>query len=302
MGEKDFDSLPEEIRAQIASVLRDEGKAGDAESLERYARVWREKYDLFTGQIHAVGMEIVERLEGDDPRAAILLTYSGSLISLGPERNGKRTLEYASIRYRTDVPDFVRSDSARIVGTIAQGSSATFSNSPLKQSSSIFRIALCAEGTSAQDQESRVREATVYLTNGFIKINRTLGAGPESEVDQFTARALVAFIAKKHGITQVFAKAILEDYLSAIESGVLLGERVALGRLGNLSLRRRAASKARVMKNLVTGEDILVPAKGERLVPRFAPSQALKEKALALDVSILVGDPAGDSSDGDADE
>lgn len=298
MIEKDFNSLPEEIRTQLVSVLEDEGKAGDAESLERYARVWHEKYDLFIGQIHALGMEIIDRLEESDTRAAILLTYSGSLISLGPEQDGKRSLEYASIRYRTDVPDFVKSSDARITGAIAQGSSANFSQSPLKQSSSIFRIALCAEGTSARDQESRVREATVYLTNGFIKINRTLGAGAESEVEEFTARSIISYIAKKHEITQVSAKAILEDYLLAIESGVLLGERVALGRLGSLCLKRRAASKARVMKNLVTGEDILVPAKGERLVPKFTPSQALKEKALAVDVSKV----GGASSDEDADE
>lgn len=298
MGEKDFDSLPEEIKTQIVSVLQGEGKDRDTESLERYARVWQDKYDLFSGQIHAVGMEIVDRLEESDSRAAILLTYSGSLISLGPNIEGKRTLEYASIRYRTDVPDFVKSTEARIEGTIEQGASASFSRSPLKQSSGIFRIAVCAEGTSVRDQESRVREATVYLTNGFVKINRTLGAIPESEVEDFTARSIVSYIAKKHEITQVSAKAILEDYLSAIESGVLLGERVALGKLGSLCLKRRAASKARVMKNLATGEDILVPAKGERLVPKFTPSQALKEKALAVDVSKI----GGDTSDGDADD
>jgi hypothetical protein len=41
------------------------------------------------------------------------------------------------------------------------------------------------------------------------------------------------------------------------------------------------------MKNPVTGEDILVPAKSERVVPKFVFSKSIKEKTLCVDPSLL---------------
>ncbi len=297
MHEKVFEALPAEIQAQIASLLGDNGKTVDEDERERYARVWSDKYELFMGQMKSVGMEIVEKLDSGDDRGAILLTYSGSLVCLGPAKGGKRWLEYASIKFRGDVPDFVRGQGVSLSGDVAQGAIAEFSGSPLKQSSSLYRIAVCPAGTGETDQEQRIREATIYLTNGFLKINRTVSSPGDSSVEQFTAKSIAAFIAKKHGLTQVASKAIIDDYLSTIEAGVLLGERVPVGKLGAIFLKARAARKARVMKNLATGEDILVPAKPACLVPKFAVSRSLKEKGLLVDPATVTGFGSDDGDD-----
>lgn len=297
MKETRFDDLPEAIRKQLLSLIQDTGLPGSEETRDRLAVIWEEKYRLFTGQIGSLGMELVPELGRDDPRGAVLLTYSGSLISLGPVRGKSRWLEYASIKLRTDVPELVRGDKASLSGPIRLDQAAVFEGCPVKRSSALFRIAVCPEGLSADDQERRIREATIYLTNGFVKLNRTHSLEPVAEVDQFTSKAIIGYIAKKNGVTQLAARGLIEDYLSMVETGMLLGERVSVGKLGSASLRYQAARKARLTKNLRTGQELLIPAKPACLAPKFTFSQAVRDKASSVDPTFL-----GPEEDGEDEE
>jgi nucleoid DNA-binding protein len=72
-----------------------------------------------------------------------------------------------------------------------------------------------------------------------------------------------------------------------IETGLLLGERVSVGKLGGASLRYQAARKARLVKNLKTGQDLLVPAKPAAMVPKFNFSQSVREKCSTVDPSLI---------------
>lgn len=298
MKQDSFEDLPWKIQAQLDALLAEEGKAGDPQARDALAAVWAEKFRLFTGQTAALGMESVDELPADDDRAAIFLTYSGSLISLGPRRGKDRWLEYASIKLRTDVPELVRGDKANLSVPARLEQAAVFEGTSLKRSSALYRMAVCPQGTSPDEQERRVREATVYLTNGFIKLNRSLSLEGAGEVDQFTAKAIVNYVAKKNGVTQIAARGIIDDYLSMIETGMLLGERVSVGKLGSASLRYQAARKARIVKNLKTGEDLLVPAKPAAMAPKFNFSQSVKDKCASVDPTFLgAGDEDTDEED-----
>lgn len=288
-----FSTLPSEIQAQINLLVTEEAQSSTETSnsdlrREAFAGAWKKKYDLFVSQIGMVGMEMAGLVETSDERGMILLTFSGSLVSLGPANGGKRTIEYASIKFRNDVPDFIKGEGISVNGAVEQNKTAQFEGSPLKQSSAIYRIAVCPLGMAEREQEQRIREATVYLTNGFIKINRTMTGLTGVELDQFTQKGIAAYIAKKHGLTKGEAKSIIDDYLSTIEAGVLLGERVMLGKLGSMRLKKQDAKKARVMKNIATGAEILVPAKPACYVPKFTVSKQCKEKA------VVAGDSLGE--------
>jgi nucleoid DNA-binding protein len=297
MKKSAYDELPEMIRSQLDGLLADAGRAEDPEARERLASIWTEKFRLFTGQTAALDMVSVGELAADDERAAIFLTYSGSLISLGPRRGKDRWLEYASIKLRVDVPELVRGDKANLASAAVLDQAAAFEGTSLKRSSALYRMAVCPAGTSPDEQERRVREATVYLSNGFIKLNRTMSLKGADEVDQFTAKAIVNYVAKKNGVTQGVARGIIDDFLSMIETGMLLGERVSVGKLGSASLRQQAARKARIVKNLKTGADLLVSAKPAAMAPKFNFSQSVKEKAANVDPTFL-----GVEDDGEGDE
>jgi nucleoid DNA-binding protein len=85
-------------------------------------------------------------------------------------------------------------------------------------------------------------------------------------------------------LTQKQARQIITDYLTMIESGMLLGERVPLGKLGRLFLKMRAPRKARVVINPATGRETTIPARPEEAVPRISFSRALKERARRVEL------------------
>lgn len=319
-----FGTLPEEIRSQIDGLIADtataaalvaagDGLPGDDASLhevlrEQLAANWLAKFELWESQSHLLGLEDCQTLAPEDGRALIALTYSGSLISLGPSQTGGsgekggRSLEYASIKLRSDVPSIVSGDGACIIGAPARDQPLRFSSGPLQATSKLYRIAVCPERLDAGEQEKRIREAGIFITNGFIKLNRDLTmtrqGGAPGGAEQFTLNAMARYLAGKNGLTIARTRQLMDDFLSTIESGLLLGERVSLGRLGRLSLKLRPPRKARVVKNPRTGEDILIPARGEVAAPGISFSSSLKDRVSLVDPRILAGeDEEGDDQD-----
>ena len=97
--------------------------------------------------------------------------------------------------------------------------------------------------------------------------------------DQFTMKSMVRFIAKKHGLTGQEARLIIDDFITLIETGMLMGDSVPFGRLGKFSIKTRDAQKARVVRHPGTGEEMTVGAKPAKGVPKISFSKYLKERA-----------------------
>ncbi|TVR01341.1 MAG: HU family DNA-binding protein [Spirochaetaceae bacterium] len=278
-----FAQLPPRIQRHLESVTESSGLPPGEESLARLTTNWLDKRAMVEAQATALEMIDADRLEADDPRAVLLLTYSGSLIAVGINRPAGRWFEYASIALRADVPELVRSNRAALDGPIVRDEPASFTGCDITRSSDILTIRTFAPDVAPDEQERRLREATIFLTNGFVKLNQTL-TQPGVDVEHFTMRSMVQYVARKNDVTQAVAKQVIDDYLQMVEAGALLGERVPLGRLGRLSLGIRAAQQARVGRNPATGEPLTIPAKPATAVPRFGASSALKTRAAALPV------------------
>jgi nucleoid DNA-binding protein len=113
---------------------------------------------------------------------------------------------------------------------------------------------------------------------------------------QFTIKSIIQQVTTRNDITQKEARKIIEDYLIILESGMLLGERVPLGRLGRLYLKIQPARKARIWKNFKTGEEITIKARPEMPAPRMSFSGRMKERAAAVDL------PLNEHADGRTDD
>ncbi len=297
MDNSSYDDLPEEIRAQIDLMAKAQDAPSTPEYKETLAKTWRDKYKLFSSQTKLLDMHETETLEAGDGRGFIALTYSGSLISAGPAIDGQRWIEYASIKLRSDVPDIVSGSGAVLSSQAAVGQYLKFSKGPIESTSALYRIAVCEASLSQGEQDRRIREAAIFLTNGFMKLNRGLSQIKEPGADQFTFAGLARYVAGKNGLSISQTKQVLEDFFSTVESGFLLGERVSFGRLGHMSLKLKAAQKPRVVKNPQTKEEILIPAKPETPMPRMTFSAAAKDKAALVDPAILKEAGAEDSDE-----
>jgi nucleoid DNA-binding protein len=274
--------LPERIRAHLAGLLRGCGLPDTEESLEALAGVWLQKKKMFEEQVRALHMQEVATLSAADPRGALLLSSSASLVTVGPLEESGRRVDYASIQLRTDVPHLLVLEGVSLAEDLALDRGARFSAGPLQSSSPLLKIAVCDPEVGREEQEKRLREATIYLTNRFVKLNRTLAPPEPGAPEQFNSRSLVTYLARRNRLSQKQMRRILADYHFTLEAGLLLGERVRVGRIGTLHLRKLPARKARIGINPITREKITIKARPEQAAPRMAFSRLLKERARQL--------------------
>jgi nucleoid DNA-binding protein len=269
------------IRAHLNGLIRTSGLPETQESLEQMARAWFQKKAMFEGQVKALNMRELERFSADDARGALLLTWSGSLLSAGPRKAdaGGRAMEYASIDMRIDVPHLARSDRGDLEADIAPGEIARLRGGPIAHTSPLLSIVACDPSIAPEEQEKRIREATIFLTNGFIQINRTVVRPGRDFPEQLTMKSMVTYLARKNELSQKQTRQLLDDYLIMLESGLLLGLKVPIGKMGRLSLKRRAARRARLGINPATGEKITLNARPAELAPKMTFSRVLKDRA-----------------------
>lgn len=276
--------MPETIQRQLRALADDPTLEGGSGVLDRLAENWTRKRTLVEEQAEALRMVSVDSLSIDDARGLLAVTRSGSIIVLGPRRvsDGFRWLEYASIGIRTDVPDVVRADAVELNNDARLEASIELSGTSISRTSELVSIATFEAELPAADQDRRLREAAIFLTNGFVKLNQSVHSSGEAP-DHFTMKSIVRYIAARNGMRQGGVKRIVDDFLTTVESGALLGERVAIGSLGRLTLDVRAARKARLGRNPATGEELLIPAQPRRVVPRMRFSSRFRERVSGID-------------------
>lgn len=166
--------IPGDIQQHIKDLTKASGLDESEESVEKMARAWIEKMDCFEETIRDQNMEEIDFFEKNDKRGAIVLTYSGSILNVGPVVDDRRHVEYASIGIRTDVPENAVSDDSRLSSDILIGEAAAFESGPVKTTSSVHKIAVCNENMSIEEQEETLSNTTVMLSDDFIKINQTI--------------------------------------------------------------------------------------------------------------------------------
>lgn len=83
---------------------------------------------------------------------------------------------------------------------------------------------------------------------------------------------LAVYIARKTGLFQKDALAIIDCLTKTIQEALTKGDEVIIRGLGKFETKERSARRIR---NVVTGKEIEIPA---HRVPFFKPSQKLKNK------------------------
>lgn len=290
--------IPAPVQRHLAAIAADLEDLPEETAMERLVTAWREKRALYEEQTVAVGMTPTRKIDDDDRRGVLLLTWSGSLIALGPAADDGRSLHYVRIGPRSDGPESVSDPHVQVDGAIECDKPVRFTAGPISRSSEVLEIAVFDTDTTPADQHERLRQAMIFLANGFVHAQRSLTL--EEAPEQFTLRSVVRFVAEQNGATQTLTRSIIDDFLHTISAGVLLGRRVPLGRIGRIGLAPRAAQKARMGRNPATGEEMLLPAKAATAVPRMSFSAPFKERAAQVPLERIEPNTAGEDEHGGA--
>jgi hypothetical protein len=173
MGEY-MEMVPEEIRGHIRQITRTSGLGDTEDAVEMIAKGWLEKKALFENQAADMDMEEIDSLERADERGCLAMTYSGSLLNIGPLKEEGRNVQYASIGLRQDVPEAASKENSRLGGDVSVGQPVTFDPGPIQSSSPIFKIAVASDDLDVEEQEEQITRATLILTEEFVEINKEL--------------------------------------------------------------------------------------------------------------------------------
>lgn len=175
MGEQ-YQAVAEQVRDHLQSLVKTAGLEEGDESLEILAEGWLEKQSAFHEQTKANEMEETDVLELEDGRGALVMTYSGSLLTIGPETDEGRTVEYASIGLRHDVPEFVRKEGSVLAGDVTKDAPVEFETGPIQKSSAVYAIAVAKEDLNSEDEEELLGQVTMMVAADFAEVNKTIVA------------------------------------------------------------------------------------------------------------------------------
>ncbi|MBN2041049.1 MAG: hypothetical protein JW864_13485 [Spirochaetes bacterium] len=173
MGEF-MDQIPGGIQSHLREIIQTSGLENNDESLEKMAQAWLEKQKAFEENIESQSMEELDTFSKDDERAVLVMTYSGSLLNAGPIKDSGRNIEYTSIGIRADVPNSAVGDNAVFSDDVEVDKELSFESGPIKSTSAVFKIAVCKENASFEEQEETLKNVTEVLEEEFTKINKTL--------------------------------------------------------------------------------------------------------------------------------
>jgi hypothetical protein len=175
MGEN-MDKVPEHVREHIRKITATSGLPNDDDSIELIAQAWIEKRDAFESRLSEFEMEEWDEFAREEERGAIVLTYSGSLVTLGPLVDGVRNAEYTSIGLRHDVPDSASEAASVLADDFRADEPVVFSKGPVQKSSAVFKIAVHKEQLAPEEEQERLTDATQVLSEDFVEVNKTIVA------------------------------------------------------------------------------------------------------------------------------
>jgi hypothetical protein len=171
-----FDSLSPEIQAHLKQIAKTSGLPLNDDSYERMAAAWLEKKDLFEKAVHDNNMAEVSMFGRTEGRGALALTYSGSLLNVGPLVGDSRRCEYASIGLRADVPSSATEDASELAEDLGIDEPAQFAKGPIKTSSPVYKIAVAQEELEPETEEALLTQVTQNLAEDFVEVNKTVTA------------------------------------------------------------------------------------------------------------------------------
>ncbi len=169
-----FESLDSFIQDHVKQLLKSSGMPDGDESLEALASAWLEKKKAFEDEVAAQGMEEIDFFGAQDEQGGLIMTYSGSLLNIGPLVEGSRNCAYASIGLRKDVPETASDEASSLEGDFEIDAVASFKKGPVRRTSPILKIARFKKKLAPEVEESKLSEVTQILADGFVEVNKTV--------------------------------------------------------------------------------------------------------------------------------
>lgn len=169
-----FATLSQEIQDHLKQIAKTSGLPMNEDSYERMAAAWLEKKDIFDKALKDNKLVEITFYGKSEERGAVALTWSGSIINVGPLVDGARRCEYTSIGMRADVPPAASEDASELLADIETDEPVQFSKGPIKTSSPVYKIAVACDAMEPEAEEALLTQVSQDLAEDFAEVNKTV--------------------------------------------------------------------------------------------------------------------------------
>jgi hypothetical protein len=169
-----FNSLTPEIQQHLKQIAKTSGLPINDESSELMACAWLEKKAIFEKTLADNKLVEVAFYGQAEARGALALTWSGSIINIGPLVEGTRRCEYTSIGLRVDVPAAATNEASELSADLELDEPVQFAKGPIKTSSPVYKIAVASEELEPEEEEALLTQVSQDLAEDFATVNKTV--------------------------------------------------------------------------------------------------------------------------------
>lgn len=166
-----LDKLPERVREHVRGLVEPAGLKDVEDAEELLAQGWLEKQGAFERHTAERGMTLVDSFSASEATGALAMTYSGSIVSIGPLADGERDVAYASIGVRRDVPQMSVKQDSRLADDVSVDRVIEFTEGPVQKTSPVYVIAVFQKALPPAKENAALVEVTQVLTERFVDIN-----------------------------------------------------------------------------------------------------------------------------------
>ncbi|MBN1412004.1 MAG: hypothetical protein JW969_14240 [Spirochaetales bacterium] len=167
-----MDKIPQELDKYIIAISKDVGFPEEEVFMERIAQCWLEKKEIFENEMNKFNLTECKRLSINDPRGALVLTCTGSLVHIGPLRERKRNVIYSSLGFRVVRKEALQNTESYLINDIEIQKAIVFKIGPVKKTSPVYKLAVCDSSMDLAAQENLLNQLSKKVEDLMFEKNR----------------------------------------------------------------------------------------------------------------------------------
>ena len=164
--------IPQKVHTHLEVLVKELKLPQNESTMKNFMESWLTKRAVFMKMAEHENFKKVKTMKINNKNGCIALTFSGSIISIGPLVNDKRDVKYTSIGIRTDVPESIKYGEGILTKDIFCDESVFFKEGPIKKTSPIMDLAIIPDSETDQEQLESIEKANIKLKDNFLRINQ----------------------------------------------------------------------------------------------------------------------------------
>ena len=167
--------MPKKLSDHLIKLAEQCGLYKNKKDFDRFINSWLTKKAIFDKTVEKNGLKIVDSVKKSFSSGIIILTYSGSFLTLAPLNNQVREITYTNLGFRNAIPSDIYDENGNLLRDVKNNEIINLKCGPIKATSPVVSIALYAENKFSNDEiKNFLNQLGKKIGNFFYTQNKKL--------------------------------------------------------------------------------------------------------------------------------